>query len=333
MGMTVKEDYILNVIDLEKHFPIKKGVLKRTVGLVHAINGVSFKIRKKESFGLVGESGCGKSTLGKCIVFLYEPTRGEIIFNGVNLGGLDNKKLRKIRPQFQMIFQDPYSTLNPRMSVEAMLSEPLKLYNKMSTNERRDRVFELLEIVGLRPEHSTRYPHEFSGGQRQRIAVARALALNPSLIICDEPVSALDVSIQAQILNLFDKLKKKFGLSYLFISHDIGVVEHVADRIAVMYLGKIVELAKDTEICQNPQHPYTKALMAAIPIPKSRSRDRVKISLTGDVPSPIDLPSGCFFHHRCPHAMSICKEKAPETVTLSDGREVSCHLFNEGDRV
>ncbi|HDM78261.1 MAG TPA: dipeptide ABC transporter ATP-binding protein [Deltaproteobacteria bacterium] len=331
--MTVKEDYILNVIDLEKHFPIKKGVLKRTVGLVHAINGVSFKIRKKESFGLVGESGCGKSTLGKCIVFLYEPTRGEIIFNGVNLGGLDNKKLRKIRPQFQMIFQDPYSTLNPRMSVEAMLSEPLKLYNKMSTNERRDRVFELLEIVGLRPEHSTRYPHEFSGGQRQRIAVARALALNPSLIICDEPVSALDVSIQAQILNLFDKLKKKFGLSYLFISHDIGVVEHVADRIAVMYLGKIVELAKDTEICQNPQHPYTKALMAAIPIPKSRSRDRVKISLTGDVPSPIDLPSGCFFHHRCPHAMSICKEKAPETVTLSDGREVSCHLFNEGDRV
>lgn len=331
--MTVEEDYILNVIDLEKHFPIKKGVLKRTVGFVHAINGVSFKIRKKESFGLVGESGCGKTTLGKCVVFLHRPSRGEVIFDGINMSQLDNQKLRKIRPQFQMIFQDPYSTLNPRMSVEAMLSEPVKLYNKMSTNATRDRVLELLEIVGLRPEHSTRYPHEFSGGQRQRLAIARALALNPSLLICDEPVSALDVSIQAQILNLFDKLKEEFGFSYLFISHDIGVVEHVADRIAVMYLGKIVELAKDTEICQNPQHPYTKALMAAIPIPKARSKDRVKVSLTGDVPSPIDLPSGCFFHPRCLRAMSICKEKAPEIVTLSDGREVSCHLFNEGDRV
>lgn len=325
--MSQKNEFILKVEGLKKHFPVKKGVFKSTAGFVHAVNGVSLKIRPGESLGLVGESGCGKTTLGKCVIYLERPTEGQVVFDGVDLGRLDDKELRRIRPRFQMIFQDPYSTLNPRISVQSMLAEPIRLYENLTPDQRRGKVRDLLETVGLRPEHASRYPHEFSGGQRQRLAVARALALNPSLIVCDEPVSALDVSIQAQVLNLLDKLKNEFGFSYLFISHDIGVVEHVADRIAVMYLGKIVETAKDTDLCQNPHHPYTKALMAAIPIPKSGAGNRIHNPLAGDVPSPLKLPSGCFFHPRCPEVMDECRKIAPTMTTLAGDRQVACHLF------
>jgi len=323
------KNYVLIVENLEKRFPIRRGVLRRIVGYVHAINEVSFAIEQGEAVGLVGESGCGKTTLGKCILFLFKPTSGRVIFNGFEMNRLSASDLRKVRPRLQMIFQDPFSTLNPRISVKAMLDEPLRIIVGLNETERKVRICELLDQVGLRPEFSVRYPHEFSGGQRQRLAIARALALNPSLIICDEPVSALDVSIQAQILNLLDDLRKKLNLSYLFISHDIGVVEHIADRIAVMYLGKIVEIAKDIDICKNPLHPYTKALMAAVPLPEPKARNRQKNVLSGDVPSPIELPQGCFFHPRCPHVMPVCREKEPSMIALYDGRSISCHLFQQ----
>ena len=325
--MSAGTNAILQVADLTKHFPIRKGVLKRAVGHVHAVNGVSFTVSPGESLGLVGESGCGKTTLGKCVVYLQRPTAGKVFFKGTDLGEIPEQELRRLRPQFQMVFQDPFSTLNPRMSVEAMLGEPLMLYEGLKQGERRNRVVQLLDTVGLRPEHGSRYPHEFSGGQRQRLAIARALALNPSLIVCDEPVSALDVSIQAQILNLLDRLKDDFGLSYLFISHDLGVVEHIADRIAVMYLGKIVELNRESEICRNPRHPYSQALMAAIPIPRISSKRKQRELLAGDVPSPIELPAGCSFHPRCPQVMDRCRREDPRSVPLPGGGEVTCHLY------
>jgi len=325
--MSAGTNAILQVADLTKHFPIRKGVLKRAVGHVHAVNGVSFTVSPGESLGLVGESGCGKTTLGKCVVYLQRPTAGKVFFKGTDLGEIPEQELRRLRPQFQMVFQDPFSTLNPRMSVEAMLGEPLMLYEGLKQGERRNRVVQLLDTVGLRPEHGSRYPHEFSGGQRQRLAIARALALNPSLIVCDEPVSALDVSIQAQILNLLDRLKDDFGLSYLFISHDLGVVEHIADRIAVMYLGKIVELNRESEICRNPRHPYSQALMAAIPIPRISSKRKQRELLAGDVPSPIELPAGCSFHPRCPQVMDRCRREDPRPVPLPGGGEVTCHLY------
>jgi oligopeptide/dipeptide ABC transporter ATP-binding protein len=325
--MSAGTNAILQVTDLTKHFPIRKGVLKRRVAQVHAVNGVSFTVSPGESLGLVGESGCGKTTLGKCVVYLQHPTAGKVFFKGADLGEIPEQELRRLRPQFQMVFQDPFSTLNPRMSVEAMLGEPLMLYQGLKQGSRRNRVVQLLETVGLRPEHGSRYPHEFSGGQRQRLAIARALALNPTLIVCDEPVSALDVSIQAQILNLLDRLKDDFGLSYLFISHDLGVVEHIADRIAVMYLGKIVELNRESEICRNPRHPYSQALMAAIPIPRISSKRKQRELLAGDVPSPIELPAGCSFHPRCPQVMDRCRHEAPRPVPLPGGGEVTCHLY------
>jgi len=330
--MIANTNAILQVTDLKKHFAIRKGVLKRTVGHVHAVNGVAFTIRPGELLGLVGESGCGKTTLGKCVVFLQRPTEGKVVFKGTDLGRIPEQELRRLCPQFQMVFQDPFSTLNPRMSVESMLGEPLMLYEGLKSGNRRQRVFKLLETVGLQPEHSSRYPHEFSGGQRQRLAVARALALNPSLIVCDEPVSALDVSIQAQILNLFDRLKDDFGLSYLFISHDLGVVEHIADRIAVMYLGKVVELNKESEICRNPRHPYTQALMAAIPIPMVGKSKKQRKLLSGDVPSPIELPSGCSFHPRCPQVMERCRQEEPNSLPLAEGGEVACHLYESSPK-
>ena len=285
------DSHLLAVQGLKKYFPIKKGIFRRTVGWVQAVDGVSLYVDRGGTLGLVGESGCGKSTIGKCVLKLLEPNEGKIIFAGIDITMLGTPEIKDYRRKVQAIFQDPYSSLNPRMSVEAIVGEPLKVHSMYSSSERKYRVEDLLKKVGLKPEHMSRYPHEFSGGQRQRIGIARALALQPELIICDEPVSALDVSIQAQVINLLDDLKEEFELSYLFIAHDLSLVEHVSDRIAVMYLGKIVEVAKDTELYLNPLHPYTKALLSAIPLPEPRRKKRRTI-LKGEVPSPIDPPSG-----------------------------------------
>lgn len=303
-------EVILEAKNIKKHFPIRKGLLLREVARVKAVDDVSLTVRKGETLGLVGESGCGKSTLGRTLIRLYEPTAGTIDFDGQNFLKLKGSALRKKRKNMQMIFQDPYASLDPRMTVGQIIRQPMDIHNVGTVAERGQRVLELIELVGLRKAHVNRYPHEFSGGQRQRISIARAIALNPELIICDEPVSALDVSIQAQILNLLKDLQEKLNLTYVFISHDLSVIEHTCDRIAVMYLGKIVEIAERDELFKNPQHPYTQALIAAIPR-VGAGKKKIKKSLGGEVPSPINPPSGCSFHTRCPYKMDICSVQTP----------------------
>ncbi|MFW6055024.1 MAG: ABC transporter ATP-binding protein, partial [Thermodesulfobacteriota bacterium] len=308
---------LLRVTDLKKHFPLKKGFFSRTTSLVKAVDGVSFELNEGETLGLVGESGCGKTTVGRSILHLTEPTSGEILFNGQNISRLNQGARRELRSSLQIIFQDPFTSLNPRMNVGSIIAEPLKNEKKLSRSQRKDRVAWLMQKVGLRPEHLSRYPHEFSGGQRQRIGIARALALNPRVIVCDEPVSALDVSIQAQVINLLIELQEEFTISFLFIAHDLGVVEHISDRVAVMYLGRIVELASYEEIYENPLHPYTRALLSAAPIPDPDLR-RERILLQGDVPSPINPPSGCGFRTRCPQVRDECRDLDPRLCMVQD---------------
>ena len=327
------DDMLLEVRDLKKHFPITGGLLRRVVGAVKAVDGVSFYIKKGETLGLVGESGCGKSTTGRALMRLLPPTAGEVIFNDPKLGPVDvaqatEREMREIRPKMQIIFQDPFSSLDPRMTVGNIVAEPLVINKIASGRQLRDRVAELLTIVGLRPEHQSRYPHAFSGGQRQRIGIARALALNPKLIICDEPVSALDVSIQAQVLNLLEDLQNQFDLTYLFVAHDLSVVEHISDRVSVMYVGYMVEMATTDELYFNPKHPYTEALLAAIPKPDPRKRHR-PIKLPGDVPSPANPPSGCYFHPRCRYAQDICKVERPPLRDIGNEHWVACHFAEE----
>ena len=316
---------LLEVQNLRKYFPVKQGILARTLGFVRAVDRVSFTIDQGETLGLVGESGCGKTTVGRSILRLIEPTSGQVRFNGQDLLGLDRETLRRARASLQVIFQDPFSSLNPRMNVGQIIAEPIKNHLEISTPEIKERVAHLMEKVGLHPEQMSRYPHEFSGGQRQRIGIARALALNPLLIICDEPVSALDVSIQAQVINLLAQLQEQMNLSYLFIAHDLSVVEHISNRVAVMYLGNIVELANDQELYRNPLHPYTQALLSAVPIPDPEVQKK-RIILPGDVPSPLNPPPGCAFHPRCHRREDICLRKEPEFQDLGEGHWLACHL-------
>ena len=309
---------LLDVRRLVKHFPVEK-----SDDLVRAVDGVSFSIRSGETLGLVGESGCGKSTVGRCLLRLQEPTAGEVYFEGRNILELEAKEMRDLRREMQIIFQDPYASLNPRLSILSIVSEPLKIHGVSNKSERRDRVADLLTKVGLDPDYMNRYPHEFSGGQRQRIGIARALALNPKLIVADEPVSALDVSVQAQVINLLEDLQKEFDLTYLFISHGLAVVEHISTRVAVMYLGRIVEVASAAELYANPLHPYTRALLSAIPVPDP-TRKRERIVLKGDVPTPINPPSGCRFHTRCPDAIPECSQIDPDLREIAPGHTVAC---------
>ncbi|MBV8256367.1 MAG: dipeptide ABC transporter ATP-binding protein [Actinobacteria bacterium] len=317
---------LLEVKHVRKYFPIRKGVLQREVAAVHAVDDVSFSVRAGETLGLVGESGCGKSTLGRTLVRLLEPTEGEILFQGKHIEKLGTRRLRPLRSEMQMVFQDPYASLNPRKRVGTIISDPMRIHGIGDRGERKQRVGELLETVGLSPEHYNRFPHEFSGGQRQRIGIARALALRPKLIIADEPVSALDVSIQSQMLNLLEDLQNEFQLTYIFIAHDLGVVRHVSDRIAVMYLGKIVELSPAEELYSRPIMPYTEALLSAVPIPDpDLAEKRERIVLEGDVPSPINPPTGCRFHPRCRYATGVCKEVEPPLVDYGNGHLAACH--------
>ncbi len=318
---------MLEVKDLVKYFPIKSGVFKKTTGYVKAVDGVSFSIARGTTMGLVGESGCGKSTVGRTILRLYEPTSGSVFFEGRNFFNIPERELRRIRPRYQMIFQDPYSSLSPRMTVGEIIGEAVREHNIVPESEYRDYILKIMDYCGLAKHYIDRYPHEFSGGQRQRISIARAIALKPKFIIADEPVSALDVSIQAQIINLLKDLQKEMGLTYLFISHDLSVVEHISDTIGVMYLGNLVEFGLKSDIFENPLHPYTKALFSSIPIPDPTIH-RKRIILQGDLPSPSDPPRGCKFHTRCPYSTDICKTSVPEEYEMDNGHKVKCHLYN-----
>ena len=321
---------LLEIRDLKKHFPIYKGVFSRVAGQVYAVDGVSFHIKHGETLGLVGESGCGKSTVGRTVLKLLEPTAGRIRVHGEDITDLDSTAMMPYRRQMQMVYQDPYASLNPRMSAGDIVGEPLIIHRVAERKERQERVASLFERVGLRPQLMSSYPHEFSGGQRQRIGIARALALSPELIVGDEPVSALDVSIQAQIINLLMDLQDELKLSYLFVAHDLAVVEHISHRVAVMYLGRIVETADKTSLFEMPLHPYTEALLSAVPIPKSRSKGRQRVILKGDVPSPINPPPGCHFHSRCPYAMARCRQEMPSLREVMPGHWASCHLHDGG---
>ncbi len=318
---------LLKVDELVKHFPIMAGVFQRQVGVVHAVDGISFEIYQGETFGLVGESGCGKSTAGRTILQLYRPTSGNVYYKDTNLAKLKGEEMRQMRQKMQMIFQDPYASLNPRMTIREIVGEPLLVHNIMRGKEIDRRVDELLDLVRLNPGFASRYPHEFSGGQRQRIGVARALALNPDFIVCDEPISALDVSIQAQVINLLEELQEKLGITYLFIAHDLSMVRHLSNRVGVMYLGRMVELATRDELYRQPLHPYTQALLSAVPVPDPLVEEkRQRVILEGDVPSPVNPPSGCRFRTRCPLADKICAEQTPAWREVAPEHWVACHM-------
>ncbi len=333
MSDVTKNEILIEVKDLKKHFPIMRGVFRKQVGAVRAVDGVSFNIHKGETLGLVGESGCGKSTTGRTILQLLEPTEGTVRFKDKDLTTLSSAELRKSRRHMQMVFQDPYASLNPRMTVGSIVSEPLEVHNIGKGKDRKEKVKDLLKLVGLNPYFVNRYPHEFSGGQRQRIGVARALATNPDFIVADEPISALDVSIQAQVVNLMDDLKSELGLTYLFIAHDLSMVRYISDRVAVMYLGKIVELSEKDDLYDHPLHPYTQALLSAIPLPDpEKEATRQRIVLEGSVPNPANPPSGCRFHTRCAYTTDICKEEDPEfrdMGTTNTPHWVACHLAEQ----
>jgi oligopeptide transport system ATP-binding protein len=318
---------LLKVDNLVKHFPIMAGVFQRQVGVVHAVDGISFDVRSGETFGLVGESGCGKSTAGRTILQLYRPTSGHVFFDNSDLVALKGEELRRMRQRMQMIFQDPYASLNPRMTIREIVGEPLVVHDIAKSKQIDERVDQLLDLVRLNPGFASRYPHEFSGGQRQRIGIARALALNPEFIVCDEPISALDVSIQAQVINLLEDLQHKLGLTYLFIAHDLSMVRHISDRVAVMYLGILAELANREELYEHPLHPYTQALLSAVPVPDPFVEEkRKRIILEGDVPSPVNPPSGCRFRTRCPLAEKICAEQVPAWREITPEHWVACHM-------
>ena len=327
MPAETSERPLVRVEGLKQHFPITRGILRRQVGAVKAVDGVSFDIYRGETLGMVGESGCGKSTTGRAILQLNRPTAGRVFLDEIELEHLRGKGLREMRRRMQMIFQDPYASLNPRMTIGRIIGEPLQIFNLVSRKERKGRVQELMELVGLNPQFADRYPHEFSGGQRQRVGIARALALQPDFIVCDEPISALDVSIQAQVVNLLEELQERFGLTYLFIAHDLAMVRHISDRVAVMYLGKIVELTDQASLYANPLHPYTQALLSAVPIPDPKiESQRQRTILKGSLPSPSDPPKGCNFCTRCPVAVEHCHEVEPELREVSPGHQVACHL-------